>query len=122
MRRALYPALMGIALIAIATTAGILLAPDTPRRPAAAATPIPTAGLQFHRIELSFGTREKGFRCRDDQQMTHFVIERPDSEQPTEYYALGQPGETVVWLPYGKRRSCWVGTITDQQLPARFRR
>lgn len=121
MRRALYPALMGIALIALATTAGILLAPDTPRRPAAAATPIPTAAPQFYRIRFLFSAQERGLDCRTKQQMTHVVFEQADDGLPREYYALGQPDETVVWLGYEKAH-CLVGITTDQPLPARFRR
>lgn len=130
MRRTLIPGLMGITLMAIALAIGILAAPDTrPAQtpPAGAATAAtdsktPPARLQFHRIRPLFGTQERGFQCRSDQQMTHIVIEEADGEQPTEYYALGQPDETVVWLPLHKNGSCWVGVITNQPLPARFRR
>lgn len=127
MRRDLIPGLIGIALFAIAIAAiGIHgeIRKGTPSSPppaaAATATPDHQTPPQFYRIRLLFNSHERKLKCRDDQQMTHVVIGQ-DDEPPAEFYALGQPGETAVWMPYTSN-DCLVGQITDQPLPARFRR
>lgn len=114
----LYPGLIGIGVLAILT--GSLYFALVYHSPAADARSEP---LRFYLVgplvdESWFDklVRQSGHLCRGYHQTTHTVIGVPAEGRGREYYAVGDPGDTVVWTPFDPEGHCRIGTITNQPL------
>ena len=120
MRRLIYATLIGSVLLALAAAAVAPLPATWAWPPPPPATPAPPPPDQFYRIDPMVNkadrygnTSKPGFVCHPGQPMTHTVVGITHKEMPTDHYALGQPGEIVVWTPY-ETGQCEVGIITKQ--------